>query len=437
MSRIRLWSMLAASLLVTRGMAYAEEAAAGVPRALHNYVAKPEPVYGWKFLGKKGGIYRLELTSQTWQSIEWKHALYIFEPTNIRFPDKVIIYNTGGNIGDTPGLPDQLLGVKLAETSGARVVFLMQVPNQPLMGNKLEDDLITETYLRYVETKDPSWPLLFPMVKSVVKGMDAVEEFAKSPESGWNQEISGFLVTGASKRGWTSWLSAVADERVMAIAPIVIDTLNFPAQMKHQMASWGKYSEQIADYTRKGLVDLMYNRPDIPLLAWVDPYTYRRELTLPKLLICGTNDRYWVVDAMQIYWDDLVGPKFALYIPNAGHDIERGRDVVLNTVAAFFQHVATGSPMPELEWKYEVQGNAVKLSGSSTVPPKEMRLWSAQAATKDFRESVWTAEPLSGGDGAFHGERSVPEGQHVALFGELTFEMNGIPYSLCTLVKTE
>lgn len=39
--------------------------------------------------------------------------------------------------------------------------------------------------------------------------------------------VEKFLVSGASKRGWTAWLVGGVDDRVVAIAPIVMDMLNF------------------------------------------------------------------------------------------------------------------------------------------------------------------------------------------------------------------
>src|SRR5439155_17307190 len=117
-----------------------------------------------------------------------------------------------------------------------------------------DDALIARTFVKYLDTKDETWPLLFPMVKSVTRAMDALQEFAKSE---WKADVTDFVVTGASKRGWTSWLTAATgDKRVKAIAPLVIDTLNFPAQMKNQVNAFGRPSEMVKDYTNRGLIPI-------------------------------------------------------------------------------------------------------------------------------------------------------------------------------------
>src|SRR5438067_2266274 len=120
---------------------------------------------------------------------------------------------------------------------------------------------------------DESWPLLFPMAKSVVKAMDALQAFTKQE---WQKPVEKFIITGGSKRGWTTWLTAATrDPRVKAIAPMVIDTLDMPRQMEHQLACYGVYSEMIHDYVERKLVPM----PDTPearrLWKMVDPYQYR------------------------------------------------------------------------------------------------------------------------------------------------------------------
>jgi PhoPQ-activated pathogenicity-related protein len=133
----------------------------------------------------------------------------------------------------------------VASKNKAIVALLKQVPNQPLYGGKTEDELISYTLHQFKQDKDYSWPLLFPMVKSAVKAMDAVQEFSARQ---LNHKVNNFTVSGASKRGWTTWLSsAIDDKRVKAIAPIVIDMLNMPKTLSYQLETYGEYSIQIED----------------------------------------------------------------------------------------------------------------------------------------------------------------------------------------------
>ena len=418
----------------------AEPKSESIPDSLHKYVSRDEPLFRWDLqqtaATDNGTVYRLHLVSQNWHDIVWEHALTVYEPKTIAHPEHMLLFVTGGSNGRKPGASDIAFGTKLAELCQARIATLHQVPNQPLLGNRKEDDLITETWLRYLKTGDDTWPLLFPMVKSAVKAMDALEQFARSKE--WKIP-KGFVISGGSKRGWTSWLTPVADKRIVGTVPIVIDVLNFPKQMKYQIATWGKYSEQIHDYTSKGLIRES-GEPETPreIALWkmVDPYTYRTQLTLPKLLINGTNDRYWVVDAMKNYWDDLAGPKYILQVPNAGHSLKGGRDQAYATLAAFFRHRAMQKSLPKLVWTF-TNGKSLRLSMTIDQPPLGARLWTASSSTKDFRQAKWSSQPIQSDSLKFSALVDQPDSGHVALYGELLLKVGNLEYSLSTQVFRE
>ncbi len=413
-------------------------AALPVPTALQDYIARPDNSFAWKLTDKQEGatgrVYDVALTSQTWQDMPWKHDLVVFEPAQLKHPEHVLLFITGGSSQSQLRPDDRLLGTSLATLCGMRVALLPQVPNQPLLGGRTEDDLITDTFLFYLATNDARWPLLFPMVKSAVRAMDCVEQLAAQE---WKSPVKGFVVTGASKRGWTTWLSAVADKRVRGIAPIVIDTLNMPKQMAYQFETWGKYSEQIDDYERKGLIQRLKDEPDFPLWKWVDPWTYRQQLTLPKLIVNGTNDRYWTVDALNKYWDDLPGSKQIRYVPNAGHNLKGGREGAIASIAAFTRHVASDKAMPALKWQHETEGHILRLTVESDAAPDEVLLWTAAAPTKDFREAQWSSQKLKRTEGRYVGEVPLLPGSHRALFGEAQYRFDGLDYSLSTQLRRE
>jgi PhoPQ-activated pathogenicity-related protein len=413
------------------------------PSDLADYIKRAEPDYAWKLKDTTatdtGTVYTLHLVSQKWHDELWEHDLQVFLPKGVTPGKSMVIYNTGGK----PNPGTTLFGVEASKRAGAPLAILFGIPKQPLYGGKREDALIAETFVRFLDTKDPTWPLLFPMAKGVVKAMDALQAFARKE---WNEDVTGFVVTGASKRGWTSWLTAASgDKRVKAIAPMVIDTLNFQKQMPLHIKSFGGYSRMIHDYEERGLLPLPDSDTARKLWAMVDPWVYREKLTLPKLLLHGTNDPYWPQDATNQYWDDLKGEKYLYYVANAGHDLREvaaggSKQTIpmkaVNTLAAFAKHVITGKPMPKLTWAHSDANGSAVVAVESDQPIKELRLWEASSATRDFRKARWSvassakANVLKSGLGA-----DPPKDGFKAIFVECDYAIDGQPFALATLIR--
>ena len=338
--------ILGAGLLLTTLLPTSESLA----NALETYVRKPDASCAWKRTEQKrirdATVTHLEFTSQTWRGHLWRHDLLVLRPTSVRRADTAMLFITG----DTYTAPNQLETDRfheVAQRAGAVVAILNKVPNQPLYDGRKEDALIAFTFDQYLKTSDPTWPLLFPMVKSALRAMDALQSFA---EQEFDQRIERFVVSGESKRGWTSWLTAAVDTRVVAIAPMAIDMLKMKAQLDWTEKMYGQQSDQISDYTDLNLHRKLDDPPMQTLRAWVDPYSYRRSFTMPKLLLLGTNDPYWVVDSLRHYWSDLPEPKLVFQTPNAGHDLAGGHDA-WQTLTAWFQMIADRQALPKLEWQ--------------------------------------------------------------------------------------
>jgi PhoPQ-activated pathogenicity-related protein len=422
----------------------AAELKAAVQGPLADYVAKADHSYKWtkRRAGKLGsGDYvELTLTSQTWKDIVWKHQLFIYKPATVAIEKQALLWIDGGRWSDDLEKPvpaDAEMGTRtrllasLADQLQTPVALLLHVPQQPMFDGMVEDQIISLTFARFFLTGDAEWPLLLPMVKSAVRGMDAVQEFTRQE---WQLDIDSFTVTGASKRGWTTWLTSAIDPRVKALAPMVIDMLNMTPQMKHQLESFGGYSEQIEDYTSKGLQNFLETEKGQKLAAIVDPFSYRQHLLQPKLIILATNDRYWPLDALNLYWNQLSGDKYVLYVPNNGHGI---RDIprLVGALNAFHQHAANGNKLPKLEWKFAEEEGKLRLRVNSDVRPKQMQVWTATSQTRDFRDSQFAARPMQADGEGFVYELAVPQSGYAALLGEAVYNGERMPFHLSTNVR--
>ncbi len=405
--------------------------AQGAFAGLAEYVQRPDASYAYEIVETKplgtSTAEVIKLTSQTWQGIVWQHWLVIVRPQEVAHPETALLLIDGGSVRDkAPALDNretQIVALVAAQTKSV-VAAITQVPNEPLFDGRSEDEIIAYTYDKFLKGEGEDWPLLFPMCKSAVRAMDTVQKVAREKH---RQEIKGFVLTGGSKRGWTSWLTAASgDARVKAIAPVVIDVLNMEPQMKRQMQVYGGYSEQVEDYSKLQIQERMSSPEGKKLLSLVDPYSYRDRLVMPKLMILGTNDPYWTVDAANLYFPDLKGPKYLYYQANIGHDVSLDGVAVLSQ---FYNATAAGKPFPEVAWKSDDKGN---LEVTWDRQDGKAVLWQTTSPNRDFRKSTWTSNTIEGA-GKANVHMTAPEQGWLAFYVEVRFPGDfGFDFGSCT-----
>jgi PhoPQ-activated pathogenicity-related protein len=398
---------------------------------IFEYLAKDDTSFKWEKVDEEplpndSTKIGLKMTSQIWQGITLEHRIRIVKPNKVKNPTMVFMIIAGSG----SGRGELVIGSAIANGIGAPLAILHDVPYQPLWGMK-EDNLIAHTFVKTLETGDMEWPLLFPMTKTAVRAMDAIQEFSKQ-ELGL--EVNGFVVAGASKRGWTTWFTGAVDDRVKGIIPIVYDNLDLVEQMEHQIEAWGKYSEQIDDYTKRNIPQQLGDEKFQNLAKFVDPYTYRERVTMPKLIVIGTNDRYWPLDALNLYYDNLVGEKYILYVPNKGHDVDDMKRVIGDGIA-FFLKVEGKVKFPNLSWDYKKGKEGLELSMKSDIEPVSVSAWIAKSPTRDFRDAKWEKHEMKLEDSAYRYKLIEPEDGYAAIFGEAMYNSDGKEFFLSTNVR--
>ena len=418
--------------------------------AIDRYVAAPDASFSWKLLSTQvtpaGTLFVIDLKSQTWLKPDevdrpvWQHWLSVFKPTGVTSNKALMFIGGGGNGGEAPkGLDSKLAAVAAATKSV--VAELKQVPNQPLIFHgdgkpRVEDDLIGYTWDQYIKTGDERWPARGPMTKSVVRAMDSVEALMAS-DAGGKLPVNQFVVAGGSKRGWTTWMTAAVDKRVVGIAPMVIDVLNLDVSMRHHYGAYGFWAPAIDEYVDHRIMQRRDTKRYKELMQLEDPFAYRNRFTMPKCIVNSTGDQFFCPDSSQFYFDELPGEKHLSYVPNTDHSLKESNAV--ETLIAFHHTIVNGTARPEFVWKFDDKN---KLIVQCKTQPKRVLLWQAlNADARDFRvdtigKAYQSKELKEIGDGIFECQLIVPEKGWQASFVQCEFDVGApVPMRLSTSVK--
>jgi len=420
--------------------------------ALDRYVAAAYPSFAWKVaktLPADGVTATLiDLTSQRWLTeaeVEqplWKHWLVVVTPKEVTSDIGLLFIGGGRNDRNPPSAPSPWL-LEAARDTGTVVAELRMVPNQPIVFKddpahkpRTEDDFIAYTWKHFLLTGDDRWPARLPMTKSAVRAMDAVTAFEASADGG-NHKVGRFVVSGASKRGWTTWATAAVDTRVIAIAPAVIDLLNVEPSFVHHFRAYGAWSDAVQDYVDQGIMDWMGTPQFRALMKIEEPYEYRDRLTMPKLLVNASGDQFFLPDSSQFYFDQLRGENHLRYVPNTSHSLDKSD--AIPSVESFYASVVNGKPRPDFTWTFEKDGSIKVLAKDR---PESVTLWQAtNADARNFRFDVIGAayQPTGltpSGPNTWVAHVQTPPKGWTASFVELAFASGGrYPLKFTTPVR--
>jgi PhoPQ-activated pathogenicity-related protein len=329
--------------------------------------------------------------------------------------------------------------VGLAVSTGTVTAVLHQVPNQPVFfadelpypagddpsHGRTEDAIISYGWHRFLfdEQDNADWLLRLPMTKAVARAMDTVIDWARR-EAG--VAVEQFVVGGASKRGWTTWTTGIAEPRTAAIVPVVMDLLNMPVGVEAHFKSLGGWTLEFADYVAVGCVGPVVRSPQFLKMCRVnDPYFYLpgtgapgREpfnaphfVAMPKLVINGGNDEFFLPDDNHHWWDQMPGEKHLLHVPNADHPLRFwppgsgvGAAVANASISAFYGAVVRGEPRPSFRWEIAENGSSIVVSDFSVAP---LAVSAVAATTQDGYRDFRLVTCRTG----FHGNCTQPEAQ--------------------------
>ncbi|HXT39529.1 MAG TPA: PhoPQ-activated pathogenicity-related family protein [Candidatus Angelobacter sp.] len=362
--------------------------------ALDRYVATPDTNYMWRMVNTLKGdgytTYVLDMTSQAWLTTNevdrtlWQHWLTIVKPDQVTSSTGLLFISGGSNKSGAPSKADANF-TTIATKTGTVTAELRNVPNEPLTfagetQERTEDGIIAYTWDKFLRTGDEKWPARLPMTKAAVRAMDTITAFCAS-DVGGKVAVDKFFVSGGSKRGWTTWTTAAVDNRVIAIAPIVIDLLNIEPSFVHHWEAYGFWAPAIADYVALKIMDWSGTPEYRALMKIEEPYQYRARLGIPKFLINASGDQFFLPDSSQFYFNDLPGVKYLRYVPNADHGL-KGSDA-WQSLLACYNAVVKGGSLPEFSWTAGKDGS---ITVRSATRPAEATLWQAtNEEARDFR----------------------------------------------------
>ena len=206
--------------------------------------------------------------------------------------------------------------------------------------------------------------------------------------------------------------------------------------MLHHFEAYGFWAVAIGDYVDHEIMQRFKNPRLQAMYDLIDPIQYLPRLHMPKLILNGSGDQFFLPDSSQFYWDRLRGESYLRYVPNADHSL--GGSDAIETIAAFHGLVSQRNKPPQLNWSMTDKGTLQVMTDQT---PSDVLLWQADnPKARDFRLEMigpaYRSSPVGASpDGLYRVKLTPPKQGWRAYFVELTYDVGAaVPLKLTTPV---
>ena len=359
--------------------------------------------------------YHIKMISGEWldskkvDQVEWWHYVDIIIPKQTTSSTGIMFIDGGEKSEDYFRLDAQ--SIRNAIKTEAVIVNVSNIPFQPLnflsseQDSFEEDDLIAFAWNKFLKQgakqKDVEWLPRFPMTRAIVRAMDLAQEIILQNDI----VVKDFVVSGASKRGWTAWTTAAVDSRVKAVVPMVIDMLNLVPSFENHYRSYGEFSPAVQEYVNYNIQDWLGTEEFKVLMSYIEPFSFIDKFTMPKYIINAGSDEFFSTDSWRFYYDKLPGEKIIRYVPNKNHSLD-GRYLTEDLVSYFYR-VINDIEIPSLSWN---------LSDNKLIAELDY--------DGEYDVSVWTAKNDNGRDFRLWEEGELWEETSIGKLANNKYELN-------------
>jgi len=201
----------------------------------------------------------------------------------------------------------------------------------------------------------------------------------------------GFMVAGASKRGWTTWTLAAVDSRVVAAVPIVMPIPDMVPNIGAEWQAYGNWSFALKDYLHFGIMNDLYSTPGVQQIADITgPGTYIDRLSdIPVWNVIACGDEFTLPDSPRFWWNTLKGEKHLRAVPNAEHSMATAFLDLISDVSAFYWLLSRNVTRPTVSWELVHGMEQASITMHSSLPAKTAKMWWADTipstGRRDFR----------------------------------------------------